>query len=264
VETESRQLHQVITQLRQARRSNQEHADTAIADRDSQQHIVDTQLNELTALRVLKTKYNSSETKNDSITAELDMLRSSMEIMKNTSATNLADLERKLDEAKRQVAKIERLKYDVESRLEAAVSDVMILRHDLSLRNQELDNLHQALNNLEKDYAHKMRVIKTEHQAKIDVIEQEWLDKSVDEKEFFLQDIEFYKKKVEEGEEKCQDEILLRRKLEIDISAEKRKLNHTLELALHKLQHSQEDVVDRTLVKNLVVTYFRQKRYVCA
>jgi hypothetical protein len=31
-------------------------------------------------------------------------------------------------------------------------------------------------------------------------------------------------------------------------------------VALNKLQHSQEDTVDRTLVKNLVVTYFRQRR----
>jgi hypothetical protein len=260
METESRQLHQVISQLRQARRSNQENADTAIADRESQQNIIDLQLQELIELRVIKMKYHSSESEGNSIRAKLDMLQSSVEKTKLTNASKISSLEDQLDETKRQLAQVEREKYEVESNLEASVSDVMIIRHDLALRNQELENLHKALNSLEKDYENKMRVIKNENQGKIDVIEQEWLEKSKDEKDFLAQDVEFYKKKVEEIEEKCQDEILLRRKLEMDISAEKRKLNQTLELALNKLHHSQEDVVDRTLVKNLVVTYFRQRR----
>ena len=260
LETESRQLHQVIAQLRQARRSNQENAESAIADRESQQNIIDQQTKELTILRELKAKYSASESKSDAMSSELEMLRSSVEMSKSSYETTIMELKSQLEDTKRQYAQVEVQKYEVESQLEASVSDVMIIRHDLSLRNQELENLHKALNNLEKEYENKMRVIKNENQSKIDLIEQEWLSKSNDEKEFLAQDIEFYKKKVEEVEEKCQDEILMRRKLEMDISAEKRKLNHTLEIALNKLQHSQEDTVDRTLVKNLVVTYFRQRR----
>lgn len=261
METESRQLHQVIAQLRQARRSNQEHADSAIANRESQQNIIDQQLKELSSLRLIQSQFHTTASEYSAACEELEMLRSSMAMTKQEYATNVAVLEKQLDETKRQLAQVERLKYQVESQLEGSVSDAMILRHDLSLRNQELENLHLALNNLEKDYAQKMRGIKNDHQAQIDALEQEWLQKSNDEKLFFSQDVEFYKAKVEEVEMKCQDEVLLRRKLEIDIDAEKRKLNKTLELALHKLQHSQEDVVDRTLVKNLVVTYFRQRRY---
>ena len=246
--------------MRQARRSNQENADTAIADRESQQNLINSQETELTALRLIQTKFQTTTSENESLSNELTMLQTSVSMMKGTHGTQISSLEKKLDETKRQLAQVERLKYQVESQLEASVSDTMISRHDLSLRTQELDNLHKALDNLQKESTNKMLVIKNEHQAKIDLLEQEWLEKNNTDKIFFEQDMEFYKKKVEEVKEQCQDEILLRRKLELDISAEKRKLNQTLELALHKLQHSQEDTVDRTLVKNLVVTYFRQRR----
>ena len=116
--------------------------------------------------------------------------------------------------------------------------------------------------NLERDNNNRIQNVKNEHQRNLDMIEQEWLLKLENEKDFFKQDIDFYKRQVEVCEEKCQDEMLLRRKLEIDTTTEKKKMHSTLEQALSKLQHSQEDTVDRTFVKNLVVTYFRQKRFV--
>jgi cell shape-determining protein MreC len=51
METENRQLHQVVSQLRAARRTTQENADTALADRQSSQEIIEQQRKELQELR---------------------------------------------------------------------------------------------------------------------------------------------------------------------------------------------------------------------
>lgn len=260
LETEVRQLHQVISQLRQARRSNQENVESAKADRESQNAIIERQNQELSDLRVYKAKFMSSEEKNESLTRELNHLRSDYHASESSATSRISTLESDVAGLRQQLATCEAEKYDVEARLEAARSDVMIARHDLSLRSQELENLHAAISSMEKEHEGRMRAARLDQQGKLEALEEEWARKLEGEKEFYLQDVEFYKQRVEEWEERVQDERLLRRKMEIEMSAEKSNMHNTLKEALDKLQHSQEDTVDRTLVKNLVVTYIRQKR----
>lgn len=249
LETEGRQLHQVIAQLRQARRSNQESADTAQADRESYQSTIASQQRELDTLRGAQRQLLLAESARDSAVRSSSLL-----------GAEVSALEDRLEEAVRQAARQESRAYEAESRLEAAQSAELILRHDLSLRTLELENLHAALSSIEKECESRVRGVRNEHQKKILSLEEEWHERSESEKEALLQDADFYRQKVQLAEERAQDEVLLRRRLEMDMSAEKRRLSGALEEALHRLQHSQEDVVDRTLVKNLVVTYFRQKR----
>ena len=231
-----------------------------MADREHQQNIIEQQSRELDGLRNMKVYYEELNANHESVRSELVSVKSELSSAINDYEKRITELEEELGSSKRQAATLERKKYELESQLESSLSDVMIARHDLSLRQQELDNIHQALNNLEKEHDNKIRFIKNEHGQHIDKIDEEWLQKLNNEKENYEQDVAFYKQQLDNMNAKHEDEVLLRRKLEIDISQEKRRLNEALEVALNKLQHSQEDVVDRTLVKNLVVTYFRQKR----
>ena len=66
--------------------------------------------------------------------------------------------------------------------------------------------------------------------------------------------------KVKQQEEIINEDALHRRKMELDLIAEKKKMQRTLEDALRGLKNSQEDVVDRTLIANLIVSYFQRKR----
>ncbi len=63
-------------------------------------------------------------------------------------------------------------------------------------------------------------------------------------------------------EEHLADEQLLRRRMEIEIAAEKRKMQNALEAAITQLQNSQTDAVDRTLIANLLVSFFKRNRSV--
>ena len=59
---------------------------------------------------------------------------------------------------------------------------------------------------------------------------------------------------------------LTRRRLELEFNNEKKKMQSTLELTIHQLNNSQKDVIDKSLIANLVVSYFKKKRfciYVC-
>merc|ERR1711998_926 len=62
------------------------------------------------------------------------------------------------------------------------------------------------------------------------------------------------------NEQLLQDAIILQRKAELDLQSEKRKMQKTVEGAIAQLRNTQEDVVERALVANLVVSYFNKKR----
>lgn len=61
-------------------------------------------------------------------------------------------------------------------------------------------------------------------------------------------------------EQMREDADLMRRKIEVEFNGEKRKMQQTLEVTIAQLNNSQRDVIDRTLVANLVVSYFKKRR----
>ena len=70
LETEMRQLHQVIAQLRQARKNTKESADSALADRSSQQELIEKQQAELLQLRGAVREHQACEAENASLRDE--------------------------------------------------------------------------------------------------------------------------------------------------------------------------------------------------
>jgi hypothetical protein len=53
---------------------------------------------------------------------------------------------------------------------------------------------------------------------------------------------------------------LIRRRLELEFNNEKKKMQSTLELTISQLNNSQKEVIDKSLIANLVVSYFKKKR----
>ncbi len=71
LETEIRQLHQIITQLRNARKNTKETVDSALADRTSQQEVIDVLQREVSDLRVRYQECQGYEAENISIRDEV-------------------------------------------------------------------------------------------------------------------------------------------------------------------------------------------------
>ena len=61
-----------------------------------------------------------------------------------------------------------------------------------------------------------------------------------------------------ESKQRVEDEALLRRKAQIDLNNEKKKMQKSLEGTLAQLRNNQADVVDRALIANLVASYFEK------
>ena len=62
-------------------------------------------------------------------------------------------------------------------------------------------------------------------------------------------------------QQQLEDEILIKKQLHINMNNEKQKLQKSIEHIIIQLQNSTKDVIDRTLISNLIVSYFQRNRY---
>jgi hypothetical protein len=165
-----------------------------------------------------------------------------------------------IDDKKREIAKFEKVVYDIQSSLDVALSDNLLLKEDLGRKDLEINNLHAALTGTENDkemnriivsndYERKLKALETNLQQTITLKDQEWKLK-----------LEESQSELIKKEQLLQDALILRRKADLDLNAEKRKMQKTIETAISQLRNTQDDVIDRALIANLLVSYFKRRR----
>jgi len=248
-ETESKQLHQIISQLRQARKSNQGDAASAVLERDE--------------LRVQCAQLQTEGARMQRALEGSGAASDALAYMKQELAQSLAGLETAragLDEARRRVAQLEQQLYDRDAELEVTQADMLISRQALEQQSTEAENLKEALEQLQSESSVGLSRLQREMALKLQQVQhlaQE--ERAGQERELGRQ--------VEEERQQCaslaaqqQDRELLLRKAELDFHSERRKMQRTLESALSQLNNSQADVIDRMLVGNLIVSYFQRRR----
>lgn len=174
----------------------------------------------------------------------------------------LAQLEQQYGQASSRVAQLERELYEARSLCEAVKSDALLCKSDLNQRNIENQNLLRALEQLESERKDAVKRINDDYTARLEK-SQRRLRAEVEEVESMWS--EKLRKEAESKQllqQKCDEESLMRRKLEYDVNSERKKMQKTFETALAQMKNSQQDVVDRTLITNLLVSYFQRKRFV--
>ena len=133
----------------------------------------------------------------------------------------VASLESGLDDATRRCAELEKANFDLTEGTQAAHSDSRLLQQETETRRHEVDNLHAALQQVQREHAawksrnqdeqeRRMDALRKDHAAALQDAEGEWRTR-VSEKE----------EMVRLSNQRGQDEALLRRKAEMDLNAEK-------------------------------------------
>jgi myosin heavy subunit len=177
---------------------------------------------------------------------------------------SMKDRYHKLDReyAQQQQSKLllEKEKYDLEAKLDVMQADVKLINKDLEQRELEIANLNSTIRYFEKEKENHRLSVQREYENQLQSYRKR-MDDDVESMELVWKEkIKQLEAKIKDLELKLQDEQLLRRKAEVDINHDRKRIQHTLNEALERLKNSQEDVVDRRLVANLIVSYFKRKR----
>lgn len=249
LETENRQLHQVIAQLRQVRKTNKGEEENLLQERDdlrAQNVNLQAEVSRLDKLA------SSSATNAD----QLIKFRAELNAAMNKSLY----LEQALDETKQQLATVERDLYNKESQLDIVSSDLMLAKQDLELSQLEVRNLKDAMSLIQVEQQNESSRLHHELEVRTKQLQSQYDHKQKELLQEYAQKYDECLQRCQVAEQQCQDEQLFRRRAELDFNNEKKKVQKTLESALQQLNNTQQDVVDRMLISNLIVSYFKRRR----
>jgi hypothetical protein len=241
----------VIAQLRQARKVTKGEEEGAMQERDELRIASASQLTEIARLeRVLSGNTINSES--------VAKLRGEL----SNALNKIVFLEQSLEDAKRQLSTLESSYYHKEAQLDISVSDLLLARQDLDQRVQEVRNLVEALSQAQRESKGEAGRIERELTERTQQVQQSYDEKYRRLEVEWQQRLDGAEEARRAAEQQSEDHQLFRRKAELDCNAEKRRVQKTLEGALEQLNNSQQDVIDRTLVANLLVSYFKRRRCV--
>ena len=228
---------------------NKEDVDSVVAERDELRIRVEAQSSEIGELRHV----NASQT---SAVESYEAMRLDLVVANK----RIGHLEALLDETKRRVALLDKSNYDTTTESDALRADMRLLQQELGSKSLEVSNFNTALQQLQKERDAWMRQSTEDKERQISSIREEFELHHKKNEATWLTRVDEQREAVALRSQDCQDESLLRRKAELELNAEKRRMQKTLQSALFQLQNSQEGVVDKTLIANLVVSYFQRKR----
>lgn len=253
VTDENRQLHQVINQFRQTRRSTKENIEDAVSERNELRCTVESLQQEIVSLK--------GAAHNRQMVAESEY-KQQMEANLTSCRKEIRALNAKEAQLSGALHQSNCLLQTSRDSSEVMTADMRLLQYDLQQREEEIGNLHQVMETLEKDVMlHRQRMLR-EYEVSCKeqcVAAEEKLQTSTCALQETITGLE---KQITEHERLRQDEIILRRKMEVDLQKEKVKIQKALENAMSQMKNtSLENMVDRTILANFVVTYIQKNRY---
>jgi len=239
----------VIAQLRQVRKTSKGESDNAITERDE----LRTQCTGLQSEVATLQHQLRNFTANDEAVAALRG-----ELSQATASPSAS--ERTLESTRRTLAQLEKDSYDKSAELEVTRSDIMLIRQELDRRQIEVSNLKEAIHQVESERDFYVSRAQRELAEKVEAARQQSESDRTALQAQLMQQLEEERARRVKLEESAQDHELFHRKAELDFNKEKKKMQRTLENALAQLNNSQQQVIDRMLVANLIVQYFKRRR----
>jgi chromosome segregation ATPase len=240
---------QVITQLRAVRKTTKGESDSAIAERDDLRALCSGLQGDLSLAQQRVAALTAAAESAGPLREQLTLALESLSIC-----------EHDLDASRRKVAQLESEIYSKDAELEVTRADILLVRQELERRYVEISNLNDAVAQVEAEKTFNAGRHQRDLAEKIEEIQT----KCAEESAAALQDIT---QRLRAEQERCatlqdasQEYELQFRKAEMDFNKEKKKMQRTLENALTQLNNSQQDVVDRMLVANLIVNYLKKRR----
>lgn len=248
-ENENRQLHQVIQQLRQTRKQQSGEAENALQELVQLRVFSEQCRQENHALELKLTNYNRIFAEHAELSAR------NVELERQVTRLDAA-----YQETKRYLLSKEKECSDLQVTVDVSQSELKMLQQDNNQRQLEVTNLRDAMSSLESDYHQLLLQHKQQHHELTQVRAELDMQISKDKSTQLQHELEELQKKVLVAEQLAQDQVLVSRQAQWEFQKEKERLQANLEGVIRQLQNSSQDVIDRALVANLVVSYFQRRR----
>lgn len=245
LENDNKNLQIVINQLRQAGRAKSGETESI------QQEVITLRQNNIN----LTKDFEEAKKLLKDYEKYPELLAERMSLLQQVSA-----LEATLSDMKRNTAILEKDLYAKTTGYEILLSEQRMSKQELQQRQEELNNLQDAMEQILSEHRFEINHYKSmlhEAQQRNDEARSQKFQEEQAKLQLQIDDLT---QQLVEQRNQCEDLSLLRRQAEIQFHQEKKKMQSVLENALKQLQNSSHDVVDRMLIANLIVSYFKRRR----
>jgi chromosome segregation ATPase len=245
METDNKNLQVVIGQLRNAGRTKTGEAESIQLELQQLKSLNNNLLKDAEEYKRLLKRFE----KFDIIVQERDQYQ-----------LKLQQLELQISDMKLHQALTEKDLYAKSTANDILQSELKMMKHDLDQRLEEVNNLQDAIQQMQSEHKYEINHFKSMIQEAHKQVNLEKLAEVLKEKEELVNQITDLDGQNKKLREQCEDQLLLRRQIELSFHQEKRKMQQSLEQVVAQMKNSTHDVIDRTLIANLIVSYFQRRR----
>lgn len=256
LEVENKQLHQVILQLRNVRKVSKEDVDSLQVERDELKRNCD--LYKAENAQLSERLKSQEEAVHSASKLQEEITEFQGKILEYEEARHTGMLV--IDEKKREIARLEKIIYDSQVANDVSAADIRMLNEDLTRKDMELQNLRHALERAESEQEQTKQILHNDFEKKLVAIESKCKTDMAESDALWEIKLKDVSAAVKITEQLLQDARILQRKAEVDLAAEKKRMQKTVEHAISQIRNTVDDVVDRALIANLLVSYFKRNR----
>lgn len=261
LEAENKQLQVIITQLRSNRRNTRDESESVLNERNALKDMIDVYKKEIASLQegILK---NEEETSIKMRNVENET-RKELKLNYNRLMLDYNDIKSKYEVVKGQLSSVEKDCRAYKHDASVLTADNALLKSELKSQEVQYSNTRSVIANIEEDFKSKVAILEKQHNHEQVNMKSKFESQCASFQEEMLEKEKKWKEEVSALDEKVETERLLRRKMELDINKERKKMEVTLSNALKQVNNTNlEELVDRTLIGNLIVSYIQRRRYV--
>jgi hypothetical protein len=163
-------------------------------------------------------------------------------------------------DCKRNLTSKEQQCYELQTRSDVNQAELRLLQRENTQYHVEIQNLRDVVNSLEQEAHHAQQQyrIQLEHVSN----QHQSLLSQIQAQQSSQQSLDQLTKQLEQAQQYGLDQELACRQLQWEYSKEQRRLQQDLGDVIKQFRNSSQDVIDRALIANLVVSYFKRNRYV--
>jgi len=253
MEQEKAQLQLVITQLRTSKRSTREDTEAVVAERDDL-------LAKVASLQAAWTRDSQALVQYTQQAEHASESSGHLQYALQKVQSEYREAQISLQLLQAHAQELEKNNYDLNALCGALQADMLLLQQEAERRLLEVSNLHKAMQQMQHEQGGGLQRGEQERAQLLALADERHEAELARERCAWEQQLAAEKEEVRQIRQRAEDESLLRRKAQLDLNAEKRSMQATLENTLSQLRNSADDAVDRQLVANLFVSYLRKGR----
>jgi hypothetical protein len=257
LDTENKQLLTVINQLRNARKDKTNESELMTQELQSLKQQILTFSKENSELKSFKEQYQTIQTSYSLLMNENNLIKKQFSHLQE----EISKYENKINSFSSDLLQKEQIIYEKNNIIDNLQYEEKLLKKTIDNYSLEIDNLKNIIGEYERNSFSEISAWKKKYYDLLSTQEQ-LMEKKKEEIQIEVnRTIQQMQEEKQRLTKDIEEKELIIKYIQQENNKEKGALQRNMEKTLKQLQNTSSNVIDKTLIANLIVSYFQRRRY---